>query len=300
MSLVITFPFSPILVQLGPIAIRWYGLGYAVAFMVGLAVVARHLKRYKLTERDWGDLAFWAIVIGLIAARLYYVVQSNLGFYLTHPQHILAFWEGGMAYFGAIWTVPLVVLVYCKWKKLAAWPVLDAAVLFAAVGQPIGRIGNIFNGDILGYPSNLPWAFRYTSPDTFAPQIGTSYQPAALYELLTGLVILGILLLIRGRVRPRPGGLFVTYLGLYAISQFGIFFLRANDVVAFGLKQAQLSAIVLAIITLALGMFWYRTSVPRDSARLTGDGSAEPEPKAEEDAKKSDAKEEAKPAVESS
>jgi phosphatidylglycerol---prolipoprotein diacylglyceryl transferase len=271
MSLVITFPFSPILYQLGPIAIRWYGLGYAVAFMVGLAFVSRHLKRYKLTERDWGDLAFWCIVIGLIAARLYYVVQSDVGYYITHPQHILAVWEGGMAYFGAIWTVPLVVLAYCQWKKLAAWPVLDAAVLFAAAGQPIGRIGNIFNGDILGYPSSLPWAFRHTSPDTFAPQIGTSYQPAALYELLTGLVILGILLLVGGRLRIRPGGLFVLYLGLCAISQFGIFFLRGTEpVVALGLKQAQWSAATLFLIAAALGAFWYRTT--RRDRTLRGDG----------------------------
>jgi phosphatidylglycerol---prolipoprotein diacylglyceryl transferase len=252
-------------------------------------MVSAHLKRYKLTERDWGDLAFWCIVIGLIAARLYYVVQSGFGWYLTHPQHILAFWEGGMAYFGAVWSVPLVILGYSWWKKLSAWVVLDAAVLFAAVGQPIGRIGNIFNGDILGYPSTLPWAFRYTSPDTFAPQIGTSYQPAALYELLLGLVILGILLLIRERLRPCPGGLFVTYLAMYAISQFGIFFLRANSITLFGLKQAQLSAIVLFAIAIALGAFWYRTSVPRDNARVT-------EPATDGDSPQEDGK----PAVEGS
>jgi phosphatidylglycerol:prolipoprotein diacylglycerol transferase len=292
--LVITFPLSPILYQLGPIAIRWYGLGYAVAFMVGLAMVANHLKRYRLTERDWGDLAFWAIVVGLIAARLYYVVQSGFGWYLTHPQHILAFWEGGMAYFGAVWSVPFLVIAYCFWKKLATWVVLDAAALFAAVGQPIGRIGNIFNGDILGYQSSLPWAFRYTSPDTFAPQIGVSYQPAALYELLVGLCILGILLLVRARLRPRPGGLFVGYLGMYAASQFGMFFLRANSITLFGLKQAQLSAIVLGLIALALWAFWYRTAVRRDRARLSEDGAAAAATARDE------AQEDAKPAVESS
>ena len=127
MALVITFPFSPILVQLGPISIRWYGLGYAVAFLVGLWLVGRHLRRYGLSERDYGDLAFWSIVIGLIAARLYYVVQSGFGWYLTHPQHILAFWEGGMAYFGAVFVVPVFVFLYVRWKKLPLWPVLDAA-----------------------------------------------------------------------------------------------------------------------------------------------------------------------------
>ncbi|MGH7883318.1 MAG: prolipoprotein diacylglyceryl transferase, partial [Candidatus Dormibacteraceae bacterium] len=260
MLLVITIPFSPILLQLGPLAIRWYGVGYAVAFLLGLWVASRHLKRYGMSEHDYGDLAFWSIVIGLIAARLYYVVQSNAGFYLTHPAHILAFWEGGMAYFGPLFTIPILIFLYCRWKKLSLWPVLDAAALFAAIGQPIGRIGNLFNGDIIGYPSTLPWATSYTNPLTFAPAIGVSYQPAAAYELLLGLAILGLLLLLRRWGKARAGALFLAYLALYSISQFGVFFLRQNEIIAWGLKQAQFSAIALALITIILWLIWRRTT----------------------------------------
>ena len=207
-SLVIVFPFSPIIFHLGPIAIRWYGLGYAVAFLAGLWLAGRYLNRKGVLERQWGDLAFWSIVLGLIAARLYYDFQSGAGYYLTHLQDVFAFWQGGMAYFGAVFTVPVFVLVYCIWRRLPFWIVVDGAALFAAIGQPIGRIGNIFNGDILGYASNLPWAIRYTSPETFAPTTTTAYQPANAYELLLGLVILGIVLAVRRWVRPRDGALF--------------------------------------------------------------------------------------------
>ena len=164
LPLVIDFPFSPVLFQLGPFAVRWYGVCYAIAFLVGVTVAGRHLRATGIADRQSGDMAFWAIVVGLICARLYYVVQSGLWWYLTHPEHILAVWEGGMAYYGAVFAVPVFLVIYSIRKRIDWWVVLDGAALFAAVGQPIGRIGNIFNGevDMLGPRSDLPWAFAYT------------------------------------------------------------------------------------------------------------------------------------------
>lgn len=261
--LVITFTLSPLLTQIGPLPIRWYGVGYAVAFLVGLALAGRHLRSRGLSEARYANLAFWSIIVGLVAARLYFDVQNGAWYYLTHPQDILATWQGGMAYFGAVFTIPLFLLIWCWRAGLSFWLLADAAALFAAIGQPIGRVGNIFNGDILGYPSNLPWAFAYTNPATMAPRLGVAYQPAALYELLVGLCILGTLLAVRRRVRPRNGALFLLYLALYAVTQFGIFFLRANSVTALGLKQAQLSglALLLALVPIASWWWWRRTPV---------------------------------------
>jgi phosphatidylglycerol:prolipoprotein diacylglycerol transferase len=257
--LVVYFPFSPVLLHLGPLAIRWYGLGYVAAIFVGLRVAGGHLKARGLVESQYWNLGFWAIVLGLLGARLFYDVQNGAWYYLTHPQHLLAVWEGGMAYYGAVFTVLGYLVIYCRRRGLPFWLIADAAALFAAVGQPIGRIGNIFNGDILGYPSNLPWAFAYTNPETMAPQLGVGYQPAALYELLVGASILGVLLLIRRRFDPRPGALILLYLGLYAISQFGVFFLRANSVTSLGLKQAQLTSLALLVLLLPLAVWWWRS-----------------------------------------
>ncbi|MDR0359577.1 MAG: prolipoprotein diacylglyceryl transferase, partial [bacterium] len=135
----------------------------------------------------------------------------------------------------------------------------------------------IFNGDIIGYPSDLPWAVRYTDPQTLAPAIGVAYQPAAAYELVIGVLILIALLSVRRWVRPPAGALFLLYLLLYAITQFCIFFLRANSITLFGLKQAQLSSVVLVLITIALWAVWLRTRPARTEAGPARDTSAGPD-----------------------
>jgi len=157
-------------------------------------------------------MPFWTIVFGLIGARLYYDVQSGWWFYLTHPQHIFAFWEGGMAFFGAIFASLIVLIVMARRHHILFWDLLDAGVLFGAAGQPIGRLGNVMNGEILGPPSNLPWAIRYTNPASMAPHLGVAYQPANLYEAIGTLLILAVLLYLRRRGVPS-GILGLAYLG---------------------------------------------------------------------------------------
>ena len=261
LPLVITDPFPPGF-YIGPLQVRFYGIAYVIAFVAGTAIATRHLARRGVDPKVSNDIAFWAIVFGLIGARLYFDVQSGWWFYLTHPQHILAIWEGGMAFFGAIFAALLVLVVMARRHHLNFWDVLDAGVLFAAVGQPIGRLGNFMNGEILGPASNLPWAVRYTNPATMAPQLGVAYQPANLYEALGTLVILGALLYLRRRGVP-PGVLGLTYLVLYPVSQLIVFYWRTDaetPAVLFGLKQAQLtSLVVLAVVVPVFVAAWLRT-----------------------------------------
>jgi phosphatidylglycerol---prolipoprotein diacylglyceryl transferase len=234
------------------------------AFLAGLWLAGRHLARRGVSPSVFERVSFWTIVGGLIGARLYYVVQSDLGWYLAHPQHILAAWEGGMAYFGAVLAALAVLAFFARRERLDYWLLADGAALFAAIGQPIGRIGNIFNGDILGYPSNLPWAIRYTDPHTFAPSRDIAYQPANVYELLVALAILGIILVLRSRARLRPGGLILSYLWLYAGTQFLVFFLRSNPPVLLGLKQAQWTSLVLLALLLPVTLWWRSRNRPRE------------------------------------
>jgi phosphatidylglycerol---prolipoprotein diacylglyceryl transferase len=259
--LVITDPFPPGF-HLGPLTIRWYGAAYAVAFLVGTAVASRHLARRGVPSQVSGDIAFWTIVFGLVGARLYFVVQSGWWWYLTHPQHILAFWEGGMAFYGAVFTAPLVLLVMARRHHLRFWDLFDAGVLFAAVGQPIGRLGNFMNGEILGPPSNLPWAVRYTDPSTMAPRVGVAYQPANLYEAVGTLCILAVLLFLRRRGVPS-GVLALAYLVLYPVSQLIVFYWRTDaetPAILWGLKQAQLTSVVVLLVVLpAVYLAWTRT-----------------------------------------
>ena len=241
-------------VQLGPLPIHWYGVAYAVAFLVGLRVAVPYAQRHGVPPTVTGRIAFWAIVMGLIGGRLFYDLQSGALFYVTHPQDILAFWQGGMAFFGAIF-LAVGTLIFMSWRtKSNFWVILDAGALFGAVGQPIGRIGNLINGDILGYRSTLPWATAYTNPHSYAPPLNVGYQPVAAYEALIVLVMLGILVALRRRQVP-DGIVGIVYLILYPISQFGLFFLR-NPVnvpyIALGLKQTQWTSIGVLVLGVPL------------------------------------------------
>jgi phosphatidylglycerol:prolipoprotein diacylglycerol transferase len=124
----------------------------------------------------------------------------------------------------------------------------DCGAIFATLPQAIGRIGNIINGDILGPPSNLPWATRYTSRSTFAPLQGVAYQPAAAYELLISLLLFAIVVLILRSKLPR-GTAGIFYVAGYATAQLLVFFLRTTEpAVMFGLKQAQVTSLVILVV----------------------------------------------------
>jgi len=244
----IVININPILVQLGPLAIRWYGLMYVVGIIVGLQVALPYVRARGITDDQVWNVVGPGIVLGLIGGRLFYVVQQPLEPFLAQPWRIIATWEGGMAFYGAIAAVTLTLIYMCRREKISAWVMLDGAGIFAAVGQAIGRIGNIVNGDILGAPTNLPWGFIYAHPNSFAPSHTIPYQPAAIYELLCDLVLIGVLFALRNRLKT-PGLLVTIYYAGYAISQFLVFFLRDSEpVVAFGLKQAQLTSVVVFLV----------------------------------------------------
>lgn len=255
---IINIGIDPILVRLGPIAVHWYGIMYVVGITVGLAVALRYAARYGI-DRDLAYEIFWPVLIAsLIGGRLYYVVQSNFGWYLRHPTQILATWEGGMAFYGAVFLGGLTAFVVCHIKRVSFGRVLDAAAVMIPLAQAFGRVGNIINGDIIGYRSTLPWATRYTNPNnTFVPSHTLAYQPAAGYELLFSLALFGVIWSMRDRFRV-PGTLFEVWLVLYSVGQFLLFFGRRNIIVMFDLKQAQLTAIAVIVVSLPLWYLWYR------------------------------------------
>jgi phosphatidylglycerol---prolipoprotein diacylglyceryl transferase len=249
----ITIPFDPVLFRVGSLGVHWYGLAYVVAFAVGARLVTNYLVPRGISARDINDGLWWTIAFGLLGGRLYFVLQQpNLGDYLRHPIEIIAVWKGGMAFFGAVISSVLTIAVFAYRKRLPAWVALDAGAIFATLPQAIGRIGNIINGDILGPPSNLPWATRYTNPHTFAPAVGVAYQPAGAYELLTALALFALVMFLASR-RPPDGTLIIVYVATYAVSQFLLFYLRSTEpVLLFGLKQAQLTALAMLMVAVPL------------------------------------------------
>ena len=250
---IIRIGIDPVL-HIGSIPVHWYGVMYAIAFLVAFRYgVLPHVEARGLSRATAERALIWTIIFGLLGARLYYVVQQpNLvADYLRDPIRIIAVWEGGMAFFGAIIAGLATTAIFAWRNHISTWMLWDASVIFAVVGQPIGRIGNVINGDILGAQSNLPWATAYTNPNAVLQACcvrGVAYQPAAVYEAI-GTIVIGVILFALRRRGVRFGALAVAYIPLYAVSQLILFQFRASEpVIWLGLHQAQLTAIVILVV----------------------------------------------------
>lgn len=291
---IIVINIDPVL-HLGPLQIHWYGIMYAVAFYVAYRFgVVPLAQRYGLARSIADRITTWTIVFGLLGGRLYYVLQQPdlVSNYFEKPINIIAFWNGGMAFFGAI-IAGFITLAVCAWRyRINPWIAVDGGVLFAVVGQPIGRIGNLINGDILGAPSTLPWATAYANPHailqagfrlcTDPSHPGSSacpaYVPAAAYEALA---TIGIAVVLFGLYKRRvpPGVMAISYVALYAVSQLIVFQFRESEPkVLLGLHQAQWTSIGMLVIAVpVLSYLWRRTrgrfEPPAVGGRAAGDAS---------------------------
>jgi phosphatidylglycerol---prolipoprotein diacylglyceryl transferase len=258
---------NPVLVTIGGLKIHWYGIMIAIGLYVAIQVALREATRRGISRDQLMNVALLAAVLGIIGGRLYYVVQNNPSFYVHHPTEIIAVWQGGMAFFGAMAGGALAVAI-SSWRwHIPFWSLLDVGAIGMTIGQAIGRIGNIINGDIVGYKTN-GWGFEYTNPNTFGPP-NVPVQPASLYELLISLALFVLLWNLRSRVHPA-GMLAMIYIVLYSVSQFFIFFLRDNIVILGGLKQAQVTSLVVIALSLPVIAYLLRTE------RLAGDQIAQP------------------------
>ena len=256
---------DPVLLRIGPLALHWYGLMYVVAIVMGLWCIRRYTARQGIKQDQIYRMLWWCIVAGLVGGRLYFVIQQPdlVQDYLLKPQHILATWEGGMAFYGAVFLIVPVLFWRAIKERLNPLIVLDAGALFAAFAQPFGRLGNLINGDIIGYPSQLPWSMVYDNSASFAcanpSTCHVPVQPAAGYEILLNLILIVVLLFLARRSR-RPGMLLLTYLCGYAVAQFLVFFVRANSVVPlftlnWGLKQAQWTSLIVLLVLIPLTLW---------------------------------------------
>lgn len=255
--------------HLGPLKLTWYGMAYVVGIVMGLWFIRRYTERKGITQDQVYRVLWWCVIAGVIGGRLYFVIQQPdlVQDFLLQPWRILATWEGGMAFFGAIFAVVPILFWRAKRMRLNPLVMLDAGALFASCGQIFGRLGNLVNGDIIGYPSTLPWSTVYDHPSSWAcPNPATCHvpvQPAAAYELLLNIAMLVVLVLLARRYR-KPGALMATYLFGYTITQFLVFFVRANTVVSlgpldWGLKQAQWTSLIVFILLIPITILFMRS-----------------------------------------
>lgn len=221
---------NPIIVQIGPLAIRWYGLAYVVGIALAGVVIYRVARRWGLgTSPDDVTSVIIAIAFGLIiGARLFYVIFYGDGYYLQHPLKIFATYEGGMSFHGGLVGAIVGGSLACRKLRISIPTMCDLAVIGAPVGLFFGRCANFINGELWGKPTNLPWGVMFD--DAGGDMVYR--HPSQLYEaLLEGVVLFVILFALSRKANPpRPQGTFLgTFLLGYGTFRFLIEFVRLPD-----------------------------------------------------------------------
>ncbi|GAC1455200.1 MAG: hypothetical protein NVS1B1_00540 [Candidatus Limnocylindrales bacterium] len=226
------------------------GLGSWLSFRCGRILVK--------DERIY-PYAIAVVLGGLVAARLGHIAD-NTAFYAGRPDQLIAFWNGGIAVTAAPIGSAIGAWIACRRLRLPLGFMFDITVIGIALGEAIGRIGDIVNGEHHAVAcAGLPWCVRYTSPATLGQH--ESVHPIAAYDLLIVLGIFTVCLLVWRRIRGRPpeGRVFWIYLTLYGGARFLTSFLRVDPVVLAGLQEGQLLGLLYVIAGVpALVVLWSR------------------------------------------
>jgi phosphatidylglycerol:prolipoprotein diacylglycerol transferase len=241
---------DPVLFRLGPISLRWYGVMIALGITVGVYLALREARRKGVDEDVVYSAALWSILGGIVGARVLHVVDK-LDFYLQNPAHLFSLAPGGMAIWGGVLSGLLVMNVYARSRHLSALRLADIAAPGLLLGQVVGRIGNLINGDAWGAPTSLPWGLVYVHPDAMLPpaSVGIATHPYPLYEIAWGLLVFGLLWQLRERLQV-DGALFAIYVLLYSAGRFALTFVREEGLFLFGLQQAQVIAAGVFLVAL--------------------------------------------------
>lgn len=181
---------DPILFQLGPIAVRWYGLMFAIGFFIGYQIVAKMFKHEGAPERWLGILLIYLVIGTIVGARLGHCLFYEWDYYSQHPVEILKVWEGGLASHGGTIAniIGLFIFSWCVSKKPASW-VFDKIVVAVALVAGLIRLGNLFNSEIYGAPTDLPWGFVFIRNGEELPAHPTQLYEAAVYFALFALLM---------------------------------------------------------------------------------------------------------------
>ena len=250
----------PFVIDIDPVAstlfglpVRWYGLVLVLAAGVAVWLAQREAHRRRIGRGIVSDAAIWVAVGALVGGRALYVVQNELGSLATHPTHLVMVWMGGLSFYGGLVGAILALALFTRRRGISLLVALDVAAPAAAIGQAIGHIGCLIGGDSYGITTDLPWAVIYRNPGAMAPQ-GIPLHPTQAYEaILLTILFVGLWLGRERLTRFGDGAVASAYLlGLSAI-RFGLFYLRDEPAVMFGLKTAQL--IGLGVLLLAIALF---------------------------------------------
>jgi phosphatidylglycerol:prolipoprotein diacylglycerol transferase len=254
--LVIPYPaIDPVLVSLGPFAIRWYALAYITGLVVGWRYCLALAKRPPAVASPQAidDFLVWATLGVVLGGRTGYVLFYKPGYYFENPSEILALWHGGMSFHGGALGVLVALWLFCRQRSLHLLAFADIIVCAVPIGLFFGRIANFINGELWGRVSNVPWAMVFP---TGGPE---PRHPSQLYEAgMEGLLLFALLFALQRwtDARMRPGLLTGVFLIGYAVARIIAEFFRQPDsqlgFLIFGATMGQLLSVPLLLIGLWL------------------------------------------------
>ncbi len=238
---------NPIAVQIGDFYLSWYWLFYPLSFFGVFLLCLKLNQKFEVVSRNElidRFLIGWLSL--LIGSRLTYILFYNFEAYWNHPEYIFQIWTGGMSFHGALIGGFLGNQIYSKFKKKSSWPFFDLLVYSLPTALFLGRMGNFINGELVGRPSELPWAIVFPKVDN-VPR-----HPSQLYEaFLEGPLLFAILYLFRHQLIRAPGRSSAYFLIGYGALRFFVEFFRAPDpqlgFVLWFLSMGQLMSLALIL-----------------------------------------------------
>ena len=258
----IAINIDPVIFQLGGFELRWYSLAIMTGIIAAMFLAIYESRRKGLPENEIFSLTLWVVLAGIFGARLFHVIDQ-WSFYAANPSLILQFQRGGLAIWGGLAGGMVATVVYARMKHLPMGRLFDVITPGLLVAQIIGRFGCIVNGDAYGGVTNVPWAFIYTNPGALIPPelMGVPTHPYPVYEIIwNGLALLAI-----WRLRPvfkKDSLLFLSYLPIYAVGRFLLTYVRQEKIWFWGLQEAQVIAIAIMVISIAVFIALLRKPAP--------------------------------------
>lgn len=258
----ISFPnIDPVLVEIGPFAIRWYALAYVAGIVLGWWLLISMNKRQPqaLTQKAQDDIMVWATLGIILGGRLGYVLFYNFTYYSANLSEIFKVWEGGMSFHGGMAGLLLAVYFLCRKEKCSFLATMDMVACVAPLGIFFGRLANFINGELFGRVSDVPWAIIF-------PRGGPlPRHPSQLYEaVLEGMVLFTILFLLAKftRIREYRGMLGGLFLCGYALARMSVEQFREPDAqlgfVVGSVTMGQLLSLPMLLIGVALAVYAWR------------------------------------------
>lgn len=250
---------NPVLLHLGPLEIRWYGVMYALSFLFVYWYIKKASREQKisLTETQIDSFLLWLTISMLFGARLFSVLFWDFTYYMQHPIQILAFWNGGLSFHGGFSGVLVASLFLCRKHKIPLLHFADVIIVPLALAQALGRIGNFINGELYGVPTTLPWAVNFGG-EINATGNPVFRHPNQVYEAGYDLLIFITLWQLKGK-KYQSGTLFALFLLLYSVFRTLTEFIREPEGMVGPLTISQ--ALNIPLFILGITILWHNKKV---------------------------------------